>query len=92
MSTEICIRSLTFPRIQLPSTDWMKPGSLVMNHNLSKSVADIFDDVYTWNDTLKKPSGKASYVFWLLSCIPVIISIFSNNPNARAAERGYTLS
>lgn len=69
-----------------------KTASITANHLLNKSVSKIFDETAKLSSTLKATGGKAvPYVFAAVAWVRTGVSIFSDDPVARAAQRGYTL-
>ena len=73
-------------------TPLTKAGGIGVNHILNQQVAEIFDETATLNYTLSATGGKfVPYAFAAYAWYNTTISIFSDDPVQRAAQRGYTL-
>lgn len=73
-------------------TPLTKAASVGANHYLKASVASIFGEEQTLRTTLKSTGGKTvPYAFVAYAWGQTMISAFSEDPVARANERGYLL-
>jgi len=74
-------------------TPFTKAGSIGFNHILNQKVSEIFGETTTLNSTLLASGGKVvPYAFAVYAWCMTAISIFSDAPEERAEQRGYTLN
>ena len=69
-----------------------KTASVTINHGFKKVVQNIFGKKQLLSTTLKSTGGKPiPYAFVALAWLYTIVSLFSQEPQKRADQRGYTL-
>ena len=73
-------------------TPFTKAGGIGTNHIVNNEVSKIFGETATFSSTLKMAGGKVvPWSFAAYNWGQTTISIFSDDPVQRAADRGYKL-